>query len=107
MIVGVVMEVELKQNNLLEVAYKHLNKLSLEKLELAVALLSHLQAADEDEITKLLNIPGFVVAQQNTETQQQPENTNSTHIADSESMWEAYLEIEKQWEEVFYRLADS
>ncbi|MBW4599132.1 MAG: hypothetical protein KME29_05805 [Calothrix sp. FI2-JRJ7] len=101
------MEVELKQNNLLEVAYKHLNELSLEKLELAVALLSHLQAADADEITKLLNIPGFVVARQNTETQQQPENTNSAHIADSEQVWEAYLASKHKWQEVYRRLADS
>lgn len=101
------MTVELKQNTLLEVAYKQLNELSIEKLKLAVALLSHLQAADEDELTKLQNIPGFTAALEKIENQEQVENTNSTQIANDEEVWEAYLEIEKQWEEVFYRLADS
>ncbi|BAZ14608.1 hypothetical protein NIES4071_64520 [Calothrix sp. NIES-4071] len=95
-----------KQNTLLEAAYKHLNQLSYEKLQLAVALLSHLQVASEDELSKLLNIPGFAAALHKTENQEL-ENSNSTQIADSEEVWEAYLEIEKQWEEVFYRLADS
>jgi hypothetical protein len=104
------MATEQNHSTYLSEAGSRLRQLSIEKLRLAVAFLAYLQETEENEVTEkvLLNIPDF--AQSFREIEQNEgklENTASNQIASDEDVWQAYLAVEKKWEEVFRRLADS
>ncbi|MFN6540186.1 MAG: hypothetical protein RM021_028095 [Nostoc sp. EkiNYC01] len=104
------MTTEQKHSTYLSEAESRLRQLPPEKLRVAVAILAYLQKTQESEATEklLLNIPDF--AQYFREIEQNEdklENTASNQIASDEEVWQAYLVVEKKWEEVFRRLADS
>lgn len=104
------MATEQKHSTYLSEAESRLRQLSLEKLRLAVAILAYLQETEESEATEklLLNIPDFAEYFREMEkSEDKLENTASNHIASDEEVWQAYLAVEKKWEEVFRRLADS
>jgi hypothetical protein len=104
------MATEEKHSVYLSEAESHLRHLSLEKLRLAVAFLAYLQETEEKEVTEkvLLNIPDFAQSFREIEQNEDKlENTASNQIASDEEVWQTYLAVEKKWEEVFRRLADS
>ncbi|MHC0064561.1 hypothetical protein ACWATR_16940 [Nostoc sp. UIC 10890] len=98
------MATEQKHSNYLSEAESHLRQLSPEKLRIVVAIIAYLQKTEESEATeKLLNIPDF--AEYFREFEQNDDKLEN--IASDEEVLHAYLEVEKKWEEVFRRLADS
>ncbi|MEH2350278.1 MAG: hypothetical protein V7K55_20215 [Nostoc sp.] len=104
------MATEQKHSTYLSEAESRLRQLSLEKLRLAVAFLAYLQEIEENEVTEkvLLNIPDFAQSFREIEQNEEKlENTTSHQIASDEEVLETYLAVEKKWEEVFRRLADS
>ncbi|MFN6482859.1 MULTISPECIES: hypothetical protein [unclassified Nostoc] len=104
------MATEQKHSNYLSEAESRLRQLSIEKLRLAVAFLAYLQETEENEVTEklLLNIPDFAKFLREIEQNEDKlENTASNQIASDEEVWQAYLAVEKKWEEVFLQLADS
>ena len=104
------MATEQKHSTYLSEAESRLRQLSLEKLRVAVAIIAYLQKTEESEATEklLLNIPGFAESLGEMEqSEDKLENTALNQIASDEEVWEAYLAVEKKWEEVFRRLADS
>ncbi|WP_445630683.1 hypothetical protein [Nostoc sp. DSM 114167] len=104
------MATEQKHSTYLSEAESRLRQLSIEKLRLAVAFLAYLQETEENEVTEkvLLNIPDFAQSFREIEQNEDKlENTASNQIASDEEVWQAYLAVEKKWEEVFLQLADS
>ncbi|PHM10418.1 hypothetical protein [Nostoc sp. 'Peltigera malacea cyanobiont' DB3992] len=104
------MATEQKHSNYLSEAESRLRQLSLEKLRVAVAIIAYLQKIEESEATEkiLLNIPDFAEYFREIEQNEDKlENTASNQIASDEEAWQAYLAVEKKWEEVFIQLADS
>ncbi|MDZ7950130.1 hypothetical protein [Nostoc sp. DedQUE09] len=104
------MATEQKHSNYLSEAESRLRQLSLEKLRVAVAIIAYLQKIEQNEaIDKiLLNIPDFAKYLREIEQNEDKlENTASNQIASDEEVWQAYLAVEKKWEEVFLQLADS
>jgi hypothetical protein len=104
------MATEQKHSIYLSEAESRLRQLSIEKLRLAVAFLAYLQETEEKEVTEkvLLNIPDFAQSFREIEQKEDKlENTPSNQIASDEEVLQAYLAVEKKWEEVFRRLADS
>jgi hypothetical protein len=104
------MATEQKHSTYLSEAESRLRQLSLEKLRVAVAIIAYLQKTEESEATEklLLNIPDFAASLGEMEqSEDKLENTASNQIASDEEVWQAYLAVEKKWEEVFRRLADS
>ncbi len=104
------MATEQKHSTYLSEAESRLRQLPLEKLRVAVAIITYLQQTEESEATEklLLNIPDFAKSFREMEqSEDQLENTTSNQIASDEEVWQAYLVVEKKWEEVFRRLADS
>jgi hypothetical protein len=104
------MATEQKHSTYLSEAESRLRQLSLEKLRVAVAIIAYLQKTEESEATEklLLNIPDFAASFREMEqSEDKLENTASNQIATDEEVWQAYLAVEKKWEEVFRRLADS
>ncbi|BBD65105.1 hypothetical protein NIES4072_12300 [Nostoc commune NIES-4072] len=104
------MATEQKHSTYLSEAESRLRQLSIEKLRLAVAFLTYLQETEEKEVTEkvLLNIPDFAQFFREIEQNEDKlENTASNQIASDEEVWQAYLAVEKKWEEVFRRLANS
>lgn len=104
------MATEQKHSTYLSEAESRLRQLSLEKLRVAVAIIAYLQKTEESEATEklLLNIPDFAESFREMEqSEDKLENTTSNQIASDEEVWQAYLAVEKKWEEVFRRLADS
>ncbi|MEH1825599.1 MAG: hypothetical protein V7L22_09585 [Nostoc sp.] len=104
------MATEQKHSNYLSEAESRLRQLPPEKLRVAVAMIAYLQKTEESEATEklLLNIPDFaeyfLEIEQNEDELQ---NTSSNQIASDEEVLQAYLAVEKKWEEVFIQLADS
>ncbi|MFW9257425.1 hypothetical protein [Nostoc sp. CALU 546] len=89
---------------LLSEAESRLRQLSPEKLRIVVAIIAYLQKTEESEATeKLLHIPDF--AEYFREVEQNDDKLENT--ASDEEVLQAYLEVEKKWEEVFRHLADS
>ncbi|MEH2125486.1 hypothetical protein [Nostoc sp.] len=104
------MTTEQKHSNYLSEAESRLRQLSLKKLRVAVAILAYLQKIEENEATEkiLLNIPDFAKFLREIEQNEDKlENTASNQIASDEEVWQAYLAVEKKWEEVFIQLAYS
>ncbi|WP_448267859.1 hypothetical protein [Nostoc sp. DSM 114159] len=104
------MATEQKHSNYLSEAESRLRQLSLEKLRVVVAIIAYLQKTEENEVTEklLLNIPDFAQSFREIEQNEEKlENTASNQIASDEEVWQAYLAVEKKWEEVFLQLADS
>jgi hypothetical protein len=104
------MATEQKHSTYLLEAESRLRQLPAEKLRVAVAFLTYLQKTEESEATEklLLNIPDFAESFPKIEqSEDKLENTASNQIASDEEVWQAYLAVEKKWEEVFRRLADS
>ncbi|MCF2147431.1 hypothetical protein IQ276_013590 [Desmonostoc muscorum LEGE 12446] len=104
------MTTEQKHSTYLSEAESRLRQLPPEKLRVAVAILAYLQKTQENEATEklLLNIPDFAEYFREIEQNEHKlENTASNQIASDEEVWQAYLVVEKKWEEVFRRLADS
>ncbi|MBD2244844.1 hypothetical protein [Nostoc sp. FACHB-888] len=104
------MATEEKHSTYLSEAESRLRQLSIEKLRVAVAFLAYLQETQEKEVTEkvLLNIPNFPQSFREIEQNEDKlENIASNQIASDEEVWQAYLAVEKKWEEVFQRLADS
>ncbi|MBC6429369.1 hypothetical protein FM036_00180 [Nostoc sp. HG1] len=104
------MATEEKHSTYLSEAESRLRRLSIEKLRLAVAFLAYLQETEENEVTEkvLLNIPDFAQSFREIEQDEDKlESTASIQIASDEEVLQAYLAVEKKWEEVFRRLADS
>jgi hypothetical protein len=104
------MATEQKHSTYLSEAESRLRQLSPERLRVAVAFLAYLQQTEESEATEklLLNIPAFAESFREMEqSEDKLENTTSNQIASDEEVWQAYLVVEKKWEEVFRRLADS
>ncbi|AVH70274.1 hypothetical protein [Nostoc sp. 'Lobaria pulmonaria (5183) cyanobiont'] len=104
------MATEQKHSNYLSEAESRLRKLSREKLRVAVAIIAYLQKIEENEASEkiLLNIPDFAkYLREIAQNEDKLENTASNHIASDEEVWQAYLAVEKEWEEVFLKLADS
>ncbi|MGV0105889.1 DUF2281 domain-containing protein [Nostoc sp. DSM 114160] len=104
------MATEQKHSTYLSEAESRLRQLSIEKLRLAVAFLAYLQETEENEVTEkvLLNIPDFAQSFREIEQNEDKlENTASNRVASDEEVWQAYLAVEKKWEEVFLQLADS
>ncbi|MEH2330295.1 hypothetical protein [Nostoc sp.] len=103
------MATDQKHSNYLSEAESRLRQLSPEKLRVAVAIIAYLQKTEESQATeKLLNIPDFAEYFREVEQNDEKlENTASNHIASNEEVLQAYLAVEKKWEEVFLRLADS
>ncbi|MBD2519070.1 hypothetical protein H6G93_29745 [Nostoc sp. FACHB-973] len=104
------MTTEQKHSTYLSEAESRLRQLPPEKLRVAVAILAYLQKTQESEATEklLLNIPDFAeFFREIEENEDKLENTASNQIASDEEVWQAYLVVEKKWEEVFRRLADS
>ncbi|MBX9254400.1 hypothetical protein H1Q63_10670 [Desmonostoc muscorum CCALA 125] len=104
------MTTEQKHSTYLSEAESRLRQLPPEKLRVAVAILAYLQKTQESEATEklLLNIPDFTeFFREIEENEDKLENTASNEIASDEEVWQAYLVVEKKWEEVFRRLADS
>lgn len=104
------MAIEQKHSIYLSEAESRLRQLPIEKLRLAVAFLAYLQETEEKEVTEkvLLNIPDLAQSFREIDQKEDKlENTSSNQIASDEEVWQAYLAVEKKWEEVFRRLADS
>ncbi|MEH2356047.1 hypothetical protein [Nostoc sp.] len=104
------MATEQKHSNYLSEAESRLGQLSTEKLRVAVAIIAYLQKIEENEATEkiLLNIPDFAkILREIEQNEDKLENTASNQIASDEEVWQAYLAVEKKWEEVFIQLADS
>jgi hypothetical protein len=104
------MAAEQKHSNYLSEAESCLRQLTPEKLRLAVAIIAYLQKTEESEATKnlLLNIPDLAESYREIEQNEDKlETTTSNSIASDQEVWQAYLLVEKKWEEVFRRLADS
>jgi transcription antitermination factor NusA-like protein len=104
------MATEQKHSTYLSEAESRLRQLSPEKLRVAVAIIAYLQKIEENEATEkiLLNIPDFAKFLREIEQNEDKlENTVSNQIALDEEVWQAYLAVEKKWEEVFIQLADS
>jgi hypothetical protein len=104
------MATEQKHSTYLLEAESRLRQLSIEKLRLAVAFLTYLQETEEKEVTEkvLLNISDFAQSFREIEQKEHKlENTASNQLASDEEVWQAYLAVEKKWDEVFRRLADS
>jgi hypothetical protein len=104
------MATEEKHSTYLSEAESRLRQLSLEKLRVAVAIIAYLQKTEESEATEklLLNIPDFAeIIREMEQSGDKLENTTLNQIASDEEVWQAYLAVEKKWEEVFRRLADS
>jgi hypothetical protein len=104
------MATEQKHSTYLSEAESRLRQLPLEKLRVAVAIITYLEKTEESEATEklLLNIPDFAESLREMEqSEDKLENTTSNQIASDEEVWQAYLAVEKKWEEVFRRLADS
>ncbi|MDZ7969604.1 MAG: hypothetical protein RM368_32460 [Nostoc sp. DedSLP03] len=103
------MATEQKHSNYLSEAESRLRQLSPEKLRVAVAIIAYLQKTEENEATeKILNIPDFAKYLREIEQNEEKlENTASNQIASDEEVWQAYLAVEKKWEEVFLQLANS
>ncbi|MEH2272700.1 MAG: hypothetical protein V7K68_30475 [Nostoc sp.] len=104
------MATEQKHSNYLSEAESRLRQLSPEKLRVAVAIIAYLQKIEENEAIEkiLLNIPDFAKYLREIEQNEgKLENTASNQIASDEEVWQAYLAVEKKWEEVFLQLADS
>lgn len=104
------MATEQKHSTYLSEAESRLRQLPLEKLRVAVAIIAYLQKTEQNEVTEklLLNIPAFAESLREMEqSEDELENTTSSQIASDEEVWQAYLAVEKKWEEVFRRLADS
>ncbi|MBW4447853.1 MAG: hypothetical protein KME38_13535 [Spirirestis rafaelensis WJT71-NPBG6] len=79
-------------------------------MRVAVAIIAYLQKTEESEATEklLLNIPDFAeIIREMEQSGDKLENTTLNQIASDEEVWQAYLAVEKKWEEVFRRLADS
>ncbi|MEH1808645.1 hypothetical protein [Nostoc sp.] len=104
------MATEQKHSNYLSEAESRLRQLSTEKLRVAVAIIAYLQKIEENEATEkiLLNIPDFAkILREIEQNEDKLENTASNQIASDEEVWQAYLAVEKKWEEVFLKLANS
>ncbi|MEH2046901.1 hypothetical protein [Nostoc sp.] len=104
------MATDQKHSNYLSEAESRLRQLSPEKLRVAVAIIAYLQKTEENEATEkiLLNIPDFAKYLREIEQNEDKiENAASNQIASDEEVWQAYLAVEKKWEEVFLQLADS
>lgn len=103
------MAAEQKHSHYILEAESRLRELSPKKLQLALAFLAYLQETGENEIQeKLLNIPGFASSLSETNnSKEKVGDTQSNLIAEDAEVWQAYLAVEQQWEEVFRRLADS
>ena len=104
------MATEQKHSTYLSEAESRLRQLPPEKLRVAVAIIAYLQKTEESEATEklLLNIPDFAESwREIAQNEDELENTASNQIASDEEVWQAYLLVEKKWEEVFRRLADS
>lgn len=104
------MTTEQKHSTYLSEAESRLRQLPHEKLRVAVAMIAYLQKTEESEATEklLLNIPDFAEFFREIEQNEvRLENTASNEIVSDEEVWKAYLAVEKKWEEVFRRLADS
>ena len=104
------MATEQKYSTYLSEAESRLRQLSLDKLRVAIAIIAYLQKTEQSEATEilLLNIPDFAeYFREIKQNEDELENTASNQIASDEEVWQAYLAVEKKWEEVFRRLADS
>ncbi|MEH2057086.1 MAG: hypothetical protein V7K97_13170 [Nostoc sp.] len=104
------MATEQKHSTYLSEAESRLRQLSPEKLPVAVAIIAYLQKTESSEATEklLLNIPDFAEYFREIEqNEDELQNTPSNQIASDEEVWQAYLAVEKKWEEVFRHLADS
>lgn len=104
------MATEQKHSNYLSEAESRLRQLPAGKLRIAAAIIAYLQKIEENEATEklLLNNPDFAEYFREIEQNEDKlENTDSNQIASDEEVLQAYLVVEKKWEEVFRRLADS
>ncbi|MEH2061590.1 MAG: hypothetical protein V7K50_04840 [Nostoc sp.] len=104
------MATEQKHSTYLSEAESRLRQLPPEKLRVAVAIIAYLQKTEASEATEklLLNIPDFAQSFREIEQNEDKlENTTSNQIASDEEVLQAYLAVEKKWEEVFRHLADS
>jgi len=86
-----------------------LRQLPAEKLRVAVAMIAYLQKTEESEATEklLLNIPDFAEYFREIEQNEDELQNTPSKIASDEEVLQAYLAVEKKWEEVFRHLADS
>ncbi|MFN6517801.1 MAG: hypothetical protein RMY29_025405 [Nostoc sp. CreGUA01] len=104
------MTTEQKHSTYLSEAESRLRQLPPEKLRVAAAIIAYLHKTQESEVIEklLLNLPDFTESLGEIEQNEEKlENTASNQIASDEEVWQAYLVVEKKWEEVFRRLADS
>ncbi|MEH2048494.1 hypothetical protein [Nostoc sp.] len=104
------MATQQKHSTYLSEAESRLRQLPPEKLRVAVAMIAYLQKTEESEATEklLLNIPDFAEYFREIEQKEDElQNTPSNQIASDEEVLQAYLAVEKKWEEVFRHLADS
>ncbi|MBN3958987.1 hypothetical protein [Nostoc sp. NMS8] len=104
------MATEQKHSNYLSEAESRLRQLPPERLRVAVAMIAYLQKTEESEATEklLLNIPDFAEYFREIEqNEEELQNTPSNQIASDEEVLQAYLAVEKKWEDVFRHLADS
>ncbi|MEH1768001.1 hypothetical protein [Nostoc sp.] len=103
------MATEQKHSNYLSEAESRLRQLPAEKLRVAVAMIAYLQKTEESEATEklLLNIPDFAEYFREIEQNEDELQNTPSKIASDEEVLQAYLAVEKKWEEVFRHLADS
>ncbi|MEH1852770.1 MAG: hypothetical protein V7L11_14160 [Nostoc sp.] len=103
------MATEQKHSTYLSEAQSRLRQLPAEKLRVAVAIIAYLQKTEESEATEklLLNIPDFAEYFREIEQNEDELQNTPSKIASDEEVLQAYLAVEKKWEEVFRHLADS
>ncbi|MHC5913922.1 MAG: hypothetical protein ACYTXE_23680 [Nostoc sp.] len=103
------MATEQKHSTYLSEAESRLRQLPPEKLRVAVAMIAYLQKTEESEATEklLLNIPDFAEYFREIEQNEDELQNTPSKIASDEEVLQAYLAVEKKWQEVFRHLADS